>query len=118
MLPKDSGYSWTDCVLKSGAKTVGCSLNWFRTLNFPVCTTVTEMRDMQDYFNTIKTSTVQELLRRTGCHLKCSSKQYKIIKTTETQMKWINDWVSEVTHSSLYTETLKICCRCFLIFTP
>ena len=54
---------------------------------------------MQAYFNRIKTSSVQELLRTTGCHLKCSSQQFKVMKTTETEMAWINDWVSEVTNT-------------------
>ena len=86
-------------------------------MDFPVCTSLEEMRALQRYFNQIKTSTVQvsdltdhlnmrlfiiiskELLRNTGCHLKCSSRQFKIMKTTQTDMLWINDWVSEVTTS-------------------
>ena len=83
----------------AGAESVGCSLNWFRPLDLPVCSTLKEMRDMQAYFNRIKTSSVQELLRTTGCHLKCSSQQFKVMKTTETEMAWINDWVSEVTNT-------------------
>ena len=83
-------------------------------MDFPVCTSLEEMRALQRYFNQIKTSAVQvsdltdhynmrlfiiiskELLRKTGCHLKCSSRQFKIMKTTQTDMLWINDWVSEV----------------------
>ena len=58
-LCEDSGYSWTDCVLRAGARSVGCSLNWFRRMDFPVCSSLQEMRELQKYFNQIKTSTVQ-----------------------------------------------------------
>ena len=63
----------------------------------------------------------KELLRTTGCHLKCSSQQFKIMKTTETEMLWINDWVSEVTHILLKldgSEYNDLLLRYFLISTP
>ena len=52
------------------------------------------------------TAVPQELLRKTGCHLKCSTQQYKVIKTTQTEMKWINDWVSEV-FLDIYSVTME-----------
>ena len=48
----------------------------------------------------------KELLRTTQCHLKCSSQQFKIMKTTKTEMLWINDWVSEV-FLDIYSVTLE-----------
>ena len=90
----DINYDWTKCIFNVGAKFVGCSLNWFRNdSNYQSCTTVKQMKKMQEFFKSMK---LMKSLESFDCLFPCSRKHYKIKEIVQLPITWVTPWVSEV----------------------
>ena len=94
---KDKSYSLTDCILRSIAQKVGCSLNWFRTIpSVPTCTNFSKVRETQKYFEEIQGSPFESYVKKLGCRMPCSNQIYKVVDVIETPIVWSTPWLSEV----------------------
>ena len=96
MMFQDENYLWSRCIMNSVFQQVGCSPNFFVKSNFPTCTTMRELRDIQMIFRKIKTLTSTQFAKETGCLFQCSKIRYKVKEVKEEDITWKTDWISEV----------------------
>ena len=69
---QDSSYLWNECIMNYISLTVGCSLNWFVQTSFPTCTSLDQMKKIQQLLKRMKNLSSSQFPKETGCLFQCS----------------------------------------------
>ena len=76
---EDTEYVFMECVIESIVARVGCRYPWTTDhTTFPVCTTLQKIRELEEEFYTIQRSETRVVIEKTGCHVPCRHREYKI----------------------------------------
>ena len=83
---EDTGYSYTKCMKDYVATTSGCHLDWVETKNSGIhnhpCVTRDQVLRYQITLTKINKLSWMELVKVTGCHAKCTYREYNFEKVT------------------------------------